>query len=97
MASRRSSEFVTILIPLPPPPADGFNSTGKPRSIAADFTVESSSISMLGMVGMPTESISRLAWSFEPITSIDSGEGPIQVMPAWFTARAKSAFSARNP
>jgi hypothetical protein len=39
----------------------------------------------------------RLASIFEPITSIDSGAGPIHVSPAASTARAKSAFSARKP
>jgi hypothetical protein len=31
------------------------------------------------------------------MTSIASGGGPIQVSPAFSTARAKVAFSARNP
>jgi hypothetical protein len=34
---------------------------------------------------------------FEPIASIASGGGPIQTMPASAQARAKAAFSARNP
>ncbi len=32
-----------------------------------------------------------------PITSIASGGGPIHVTPAALTARAKSAFSEKNP
>jgi hypothetical protein len=32
-----------------------------------------------------------------PINSIASGGGPIQTSPAASTARAKRAFSARNP
>jgi hypothetical protein len=32
-----------------------------------------------------------------PMTSIASGGGPIQVIPAELTLRAKSAFSAKNP
>ena len=32
-----------------------------------------------------------------PMTSMASGGGPIQVTPASVTARAKSAFSEKNP
>ena len=38
-----------------------------------------------------------VAPSLLPMISIDSGEGPMKVMPAAFTFRAKSAFSERNP
>ena len=34
---------------------------------------------------------------FTPIASIDSGRGPTNTIPAFSTARAKSAFSERNP
>ena len=47
--------------------------------------------------GTPAASISFLDSIFEPICSIDSGEGPIHVRPAASTARAKSAFSDRKP
>ncbi len=47
--------------------------------------------------GTPAPRISSLARTFEPIASIDSGSGPIQVSPASMTARAKSAFSERKP
>ena len=39
----------------------------------------------------------RRALVFEPMISIASGLGPIKVTPAALTARANSAFSARNP
>ncbi len=47
--------------------------------------------------GTPAAAISFLDSIFEPIESIDSGAGPIQVSPASITARAKSAFSERKP
>ena len=47
--------------------------------------------------GTPAAAISCLASILEPIAAIASGGGPIQVRPASSTARAKSAFSERNP
>ena len=49
------------------------------------------------MIGTPAAFIRSRASVFEPIASIASGGGPIQVRPAASTARAKSAFSARKP
>ena len=49
------------------------------------------------MIGTPALFIRSRASVFEPIASIASGGGPIQVSPAASTARAKSAFSARKP
>jgi hypothetical protein len=39
----------------------------------------------------------RRAFVFDPINSIASAGGPIKTSPAAATARANSAFSARNP
>ena len=50
-----------------------------------------------GMIGTPAALIVWRAATFEPMSSIASGGGPIQTRPAASTARAKSAFSARNP
>lgn len=47
--------------------------------------------------GTPAASIIFLDSTFEPICSIAATGGPIQVSPAAITARAKSAFSDRNP
>ena len=47
--------------------------------------------------GTPAARASSFALILEPIASIDSGVGPTQVSPASRTARAKSAFSERNP
>ncbi len=52
---------------------------------------------MPGTTGTPAAAIRSRAAVFEPITSIASGGGPIQTSPAPATARAKPAFSARNP
>jgi hypothetical protein len=41
--------------------------------------------------------MSSRAATFDPITSIASGGGPIQTRPASEQARANEAFSARNP
>ena len=41
--------------------------------------------------------MSRLDSTLLPIAAIASGDGPIQVSPAASTARAKPAFSDRNP
>ena len=49
------------------------------------------------MIGTPAAFIRSRASVFEPIASIASGGGPIQVRPAASTARANVAFSARKP
>jgi hypothetical protein len=49
------------------------------------------------MIGTPAAFIRSRASVFDPIASIASGGGPIQVSPASSTARANAAFSARNP
>ncbi len=50
-----------------------------------------------GSVGTPAPTAMRLAASLSPIDSMTSGVGPTQAMPASVTARAKPAFSDRNP
>jgi hypothetical protein len=49
------------------------------------------------MIGTPASRIAVLARVFEPISSIASLGGPIQVSPEDSTARAKEPFSARKP
>jgi hypothetical protein len=49
------------------------------------------------MIGTPAARMRSRAVVFEPIASIASGDGPIQVSPASATCRAKAAFSARKP
>jgi hypothetical protein len=50
-----------------------------------------------GVSGAPASRAMCRARTLSPSASIASGGGPIQVRPAAATARAKAAFSARNP
>ena len=52
---------------------------------------------MPGTTGVPALVATSRAVSLSPIFSMASGGGPIQVKPASITARAKSAFSEKNP
>ena len=85
VASSSSSAERTTRIPLPPPPASALTTTGKLCS------------SPEGTIGTPAAVAASLARCLSPISSIASGGGPIQVSPASITARAKPAFSLRNP
>jgi hypothetical protein len=53
--------------------------------------------SVPGASGAPTSCAIRRAATLSPSASMAAGGGPIQVSPASMTARAKAAFSARNP
>ena len=97
MASSSSDGSATTRIPLPPPPAEALTSTGNPSDMAALPTAVRPASSTEGSVGTPAASMRRFDSSLEPIVSIASGEGPTQVIPEAITARAKLAFSARNP
>ncbi len=98
-AWRRSSSRSTRRIPFPPPPALALIMIGKPvlRAKSAmpsnDFT---GSVSP-GTTGTPAACIRCRLSVFEPIASIDSGDGPMKISPASRQARAKAAFSARKP
>ena len=63
------------------------------------MTVAASRISSVvpGTIGTPAVSMRCRAPILEPMASIAAGGGPIQVSPASSQARAKAAFSARNP
>ena len=73
--------------------------TGQPWSLPK-ATTSSDDRSTSVVPGTPATS-ARWAASRElilsPITSMASGGGPIQVTPAPLMARAKSAFSEKNP
>ena len=75
-------------MPRPPPPADALTISGRSPSVGADGA---------SRTGTPATAMIRLASTFEPIFSIDSGVGPTQTSPASTTARAKAAFSDRKP
>jgi hypothetical protein len=102
-ASASSPGPVTSRIPLPPPPADGLSSTGKPVSTAARASSASlrrawagSGISP-GTTGTPAAATVRLAWILSPIVSMADAGGPTKTSPAASQAVAKAAFSARKP
>ncbi len=86
-------------MPLPPPPAAAFSSTGYPARSAASRAAATSLTgpSDPSSTGRPASRAAALAWILSPIRSITSGEGPTKVIPASAQARAKSAFSERNP
>ena len=50
-----------------------------------------------GTIGTPASAMISRARVFDPIASIASGGGPMKTIPASVQARAKSAFSAKNP
>ena len=85
--------------PFPPPPADALIAIGHPISAAAARTAaaELAGSVVPGTIGTPAAFIAARAAVFDPISSIASGGGPIHTSPACSTARAKAAFSARNP
>ncbi len=85
----RAAGSVTTRIPRPPPPADAFTSSGKSAAVAESGSTD--------RIGTPAFAISSLARIFDPIASMVSGAGPIQMRPASCTRRANSAFSDKNP
>jgi hypothetical protein len=50
-----------------------------------------------GTIGAPPRCAANRDDTLSPISSIASGGGPIQVTPMPAMARAKSAFSEKNP
>ena len=99
ICSLKSADFSTKRIPFPPPPAEAFIKIGYPTSSAI---LMASSISVIaestpGTKGTLYDLTACLALNLSPINSIDSGEGPINFIPASRTLRAKPAFSDRKP
>jgi hypothetical protein len=73
--------------------------SGQPSS-SPSFTTSAAEVTasvVPGTIGTPAARMVSRAATFEPIASIASGGGPIHVRPACAHARAKPAFSARNP
>src|SRR5690606_26480873 len=97
-AAGSSAASRTMRIPFPPPPAAAFTSTGSPTSATARWASSaSSSPSTAGSTGTSAAAATRRASSLRPMRSTTAGGGPTHPRPAAVTARAKSAFSARNP
>ena len=72
---------------------------GKPTSSAIFFAASISEIasSTPGTKGTLYDLTACLALNLSPMISIDSGEGPINLIPAFFTFLAKEAFSDKKP
>ncbi len=66
------------------------------RSSAGSGSAPSSNTAP-GSTGTPAAAMSSFAAVFDPIASMASGGGPTKVRPAAAQARAKPAFSERNP
>ena len=64
--------------------------------LRASSTVSTGSV-VPGTIGTPAFFISSRARVFEPMASIASAGGPMNLIPASSHARAKAAFSARKP
>ena len=91
--------FSTIRIPFPPPPALALISIGNPVAKATSFPSFMFLIapSEPGTIGILYFLAAAFADSLSPIIFIASGEGPMNIMPAFFTAAANPAFSDRKP
>ena len=81
----------TILIPLPPPPAEALTRIGYPIFFA------SLASEVIGRVGTPAFSASFLEVILSPIFLMTFPLGPIQMIPAFFTEFANPAFSDKKP
>ena len=86
-------------MPLPPPPAEAFSSTGQPTASAAAraSSTEETGPSEPGVTGTPAAFIKSRAADLEPAFRMASPEGPMKVSPALAQASEKSAFSERKP
>ena len=73
--------------------------TGKPV-VLANAAISSNDLTgsvRPGTTGAPAAFIRCRDSVFDPIASIESGEGPMKRIPASPQARANAAFSARKP
>ena len=83
-------------MPLPPPPADGFTSSGYPTRSAASSSATPVNATP-GITGTPAAETCSLARILSPMTSRALTPGPTNTRPAASHARARSAFSERKP
>ena len=98
-ASGSSSGAANTCMPLPPPPAEGLIRIGYviPAAAAARASSSRPGSETPGTVGTPAADTCRLARILSPIVSRASTPGPMNTIPASAHARAKAAFSDRNP
>ena len=94
-----SSGPSTTFMPRPPPPNAALIATGQPccspKATTWSALVVGSSVP--GTASTPADAAAVRAEILSPMISIASGGGPIQVTSRSVMARAKSAFSAKNP
>ncbi len=85
-------------MPMPPPPPVALTITGSPvDSAAVTASSELASSSVPASSGTPAALARARAVCFSPKAVIWSAVGPAKRRPASSTARAKAAFSERNP
>ncbi len=96
---RHVARRFTTRMPLPPPPAEAFTSSGKPTPAAAATRAASSPVSASkpGTTGTPAATARRFAAIFEPMAATTSAGGPTKAMPAAAQAAGKSGRSDRKP
>jgi hypothetical protein len=86
-------------MPRPPPPADAFNSSGKPTrcAISAISSRSATAPSDPGVVGTPASRAARFASILSPINRIISAVGPTKITSSRAQRSANAGFSARKP
>ena len=89
----------TTRMPRPPPPYAALMATGQPYCSpnATTSSAGPTGSSVPGTGATPAATAVRRAAIFSPIASMASGGGPMNVTPFSVMARAKSAFSEKNP
>ena len=95
----KDSSSRTTLIPRPPPPAAAFTITGNPIFLASERAISAfiSSAFESSIMGTLAFRATTFAATLSPKASIDSGEGPINLMPSSRQRRANVTFSERKP
>ena len=85
-------------MPLPPPPAAAFTMIGKPILFGylANLLLGFERIGRAGTTGTPAADISLRDSTLSPIAR-SHRRGTNEIRPAFSTARAKPAFSEKNP
>ena len=86
-------------MPRPPPPNAALMAIGQPCSspkARISSGPEANSV-VPGTIGAPPRSAALRLETLSPIASMASGDGPMKATPSSVIARAKSAFSEKNP
>ena len=96
-APASSAGSATSRMPRPPPPNAALTRSGKPTLAAAADRSPSPVTVIPGSTGTPASAIAAFAATLSPIAAMVSGAGPTKISPASAQARAKAAFSDKNP